>query len=73
MRKIHGDVNPADLFTKHLLSKDKIHQLTSFFEYEYRDGRAKGAPLPRPHVADGQPGGPLPDDSVLPNFTIAET
>ena len=31
VRKVRGDVNPADLFTKHLPSKDKLHQLTSLF------------------------------------------
>jgi hypothetical protein len=31
VRKVRGDVNPADLFTKHLPSTDKIHQLTALF------------------------------------------
>ena len=34
VRKVRGDVNPADLFTKHLPSKDKLHQLTSLFGCE---------------------------------------
>ena len=29
VRKVRGDVNPANLSTKHLPSKDEIHQLTS--------------------------------------------
>ena len=31
VRKVRGDVDPADLFTKHLPSKDKIHQLAKLF------------------------------------------
>ena len=38
VRKVRGDVNPADLFTKHLPSKDKIHQLVGLFGCEYRSG-----------------------------------
>ena len=31
VRSVAGEVKPADLFTKHLRSKDKIHQLTALF------------------------------------------
>ena len=47
LRKVHGDVNPADLFTKHLSSRDRITQLVQLFNCEYRDGRAESAPLLR--------------------------
>ena len=43
VRKVRGDVNPTDLFTKHLPSKDKINPLIVFFGCEYRSGRAAGA------------------------------
>jgi hypothetical protein len=66
------EVNPADLFTEHLPSKDKIHQLTSLFGCEYRTGRAEGAPLLRPHDVAGQKDGHLLDDNVLPNFNVCE-
>ena len=39
VRKIKGEENPADLFTKFLPSRDKIHQLVRLFGCEYRDGR----------------------------------
>ena len=48
VRKVKGEANPADLFTKHLPSQDKDHQLVRLFGCEYRDGRAKSAPLLRP-------------------------
>ena len=48
VRKIKGDENPADLFTKHLPSRDKVHQLVKLVGCEYRDGRAESAPLLRP-------------------------
>ena len=74
VRKVAGEVNPADLFTKHLPSKDKIHQLTALFGCEYREGRSVTAPLLRPNV--GQQDGHLPDvehgDDPLPHFVIQE-
>ena len=75
VRKVAGEVNPADLFTKHLPSKDKIHQLTALFGCEYREGRAATAPLLRPTTVTGQQGGHLPDDDghdPLPNFVLAD-
>ena len=44
LRKVNGLVNPADLFTKHLNSRDRINQLVELFDCEYRDGRATTAP-----------------------------
>ncbi len=44
LRKVRGEENPADLFTKHLVSREKIHGLLSLFGLEYRDGRAAAAP-----------------------------
>jgi hypothetical protein len=70
VRKVRGEVKPANLFTKHLPSKDKIHQLTSLFGCEYRTGRAEGAPLLRPHSSDGQKVGHLPVEGLLPHFNI---
>ena len=74
VRKVAGEVNPADLFTKHLPSKDKIHQLTALFGCEYREGRSATAPLLRPNI--GQQDGHLSDvengDDPLPHFVIRE-
>ena len=47
MRKVNGLVNPADLFTKHLSSRDRVTQLVELFNCEYREGRATTAPLLR--------------------------
>ena len=44
VRKIAGEFNPADLYTKHLESKAKIEQLVSLFGGKFRDGRAESAP-----------------------------
>jgi len=71
VRKVAGEVNPADLFTKHLPSKEKIHQLTALFGCEYREGRAATAPLLRP--AERQQDGHLPEVEPLPNFVMSET
>ena len=57
LRKVNGLVNPADLFTKHLSSRDRINQLVELFGCEYREGRSSIAPelrkqkTPDQHVA----------------------
>ena len=80
VRKIAGECNPADLYTKHLESKAKIEQLVSLFGGEFRGGRAASAPQLRedPKVAgmveclharqDGDTAGALPDMCVLPHL-----
>ena len=42
--KVRGDDNPADLFTKHLRSRERIHGLLALFGCVYTDGRAALAP-----------------------------
>ena len=44
LRKIAGEVNPADLFTKHSLSRDRVVKLTNLFDCQFRGGRAESAP-----------------------------
>ena len=62
VRKGAGEVNLADVFTQHLPSKDKIHQMTALFGCECREGRAETAPPLRPNAAHGQQGGHLQSD-----------
>jgi hypothetical protein len=69
VRKVRGDVNPADLFTKHLPSRDKIHQLVKLFGCEYRAGRSEAAPLLRPQGSSGGKGG-QPSTGHLPAFVM---
>ena len=71
MRKVRGDVNPADLFTKHLPSMVKIHQLVKLFGCEYRAGRSTAAPLLRPQATGGGKGG-RPATAHLPTFSAEE-
>ena len=73
LRKVWGEVNPADLFTKHLPSREKVHQLLGLFGCEYREGRAAAAPLLRPHDVDGRQGGHSTIDMDLPTCTVAES
>ena len=44
LRKVRGDQNPADLFTKHLASNDKIKELLRLLGCEHATGRAALAP-----------------------------
>ena len=45
--KVRGEENPADLFTKHLVCRDRIQSLLRLFGCSYRDGRAATAPRVR--------------------------
>ena len=47
LRKIPGEINPADLFTKHLASRDRLRALVKLLGCQYMDGRAATAPLTR--------------------------
>ena len=42
--KVRGEENPADLFTKHLSSRERIHDLLDIFGCRYAEGRAVIAP-----------------------------
>ena len=44
LRKVDGDVNPADLLTKHSLSRDRLLKLVELFNCKYVGGRAASAP-----------------------------
>jgi hypothetical protein len=45
--KVRGEYNPADLFTKHIASHDKVCQLVNLFSCYYSGGRAAAAPTLR--------------------------
>ncbi|MBS94029.1 MAG: hypothetical protein CL799_06265 [Chromatiales bacterium] len=47
LRKIDGDTNPADIFTKHSISRDRLIKLTDLFDCQFRGGRAESAPQMR--------------------------
>jgi len=47
VRKVRGDDNVADLFTKHLTSRDRISYLLGLLGCVYQDGRAQCAPALR--------------------------
>ena len=57
IRKVHGDINPADLFTKHLSSEDRVRDLLGLFGCRFRTGRAESAPALRQNK--GPPPAPL--------------
>ena len=44
VRKVLGAENPADLFTKHSLTRDRLMKLTALFDCRFASGRAAGAP-----------------------------
>ena len=47
LRKISGEVNPADIFTKHAISRDRMMKLVELFDCRFQGGRAASAPLVR--------------------------
>ena len=44
IKKVRGEANPADLFTKHLQSEDRVVDLCRLFRCRFATGRAAGAP-----------------------------
>ena len=47
LRKVAGEVNPADLFTKHSPTRERMRSLVSLFDCSFRGGRAESAPQTR--------------------------
>ena len=44
LRKVLGTDNPADVFTKHLASREKMLDLARLYDLEYRAGRPDASP-----------------------------
>ena len=54
LRKVNGEDNPADLFTKHADTAAKLQKLIGLFGCEFREGRAASAPsLRKLRLEDG--------------------
>ena len=47
LRKVPGEQNPADLFTKHMVTREKLAGLVKMLGCQYRGGRAESAPMMR--------------------------
>ena len=47
-----GEENPADLLTKHSLSKERMEKLIVLFDCQFKGGRAETAPLTRTGASD---------------------
>ena len=43
LKKVDGSVNPADVFTKHSLTRERLMKLVRLFDVEFRGGRAASA------------------------------
>ena len=44
LRKVLGEEHPADIFTKHLESATKLHQLIGLFNCDFKSRRPEAAP-----------------------------
>ena len=64
LRKVLGEANPADLFTKHLQSADRVEDLLELMGCTYAEGRASGAPQLRREL-DARNQGILACEAVL--------
>ena len=47
LKKVAGTSNPADLFTKHSLTREKVMELVQLFDCKFTTGRAASAPALR--------------------------
>ena len=52
LKKVAGEQNPADLLTKHSISREKLLSLVKLYDCEYREGRAESAPQLRKSVSN---------------------
>ena len=52
LRKVDGEVDPADIFTKHALTRERLAKLVKLFDCVYMTGRAKSAPQTRTSTSD---------------------
>jgi hypothetical protein len=52
LKKVLGEENPADLLTKHSLSKERLEKLTALYDYHFKGGRAETALLTRTAASD---------------------
>ena len=72
--KVAGEVNPADLFTKHLESRNKLDQVVGLFGCRFADGRAATAPMLKSdaaaHIIDNKSKRDYTDIYIMPNHTI---
>ena len=64
LRKVRGEVNPADLFTKHLSSAERVESLLTLLGCRYADGRAGAAPKLRQEEGGGRNGSILACEMV---------
>ncbi len=54
LRKVDGECNPADIFTKHSISRQRLESVMTLYGCRYLDGRAELAP----RVKQGSMAGP---------------
>ena len=47
LKKVLGEENPADLLTKHSLTKERLAKLVTLFDCHFKGGRAEAAPQTR--------------------------
>ena len=66
--KVDGEVNPADLFTKHLESRNKLDQVVGLFGCRFLEGRAALAPTLKSDAAVYI----AHDPAVLPHLHLPE-
>jgi hypothetical protein len=52
LKKVLGEENPADLLTKHSLSKERLEKLTALYDCHFKGGRAETAPQTRTAASD---------------------
>ena len=52
LKKVLGEENPADLFTKHSISKERLEKLVGLYDCHFREGRAQSAPARRTGLSE---------------------
>ena len=54
LKNVLGEENPADLLTKHSLSRERVEKLTEFFDCNFREGSCQSAAAMRTGQSEKQ-------------------
>ena len=60
-----GDLNLADILTKHMPSQEKLNEMVTLFGCAFVDGRAKSAPLLHKRRQDELAGKGFADEDII--------
>jgi hypothetical protein len=68
LHKVLGESNPADVFTKHMCTKERLGSMMELLGCEYRHGRAEAAPQMRQATTSQKTMADINDEDAINNL-----